>query len=91
MTRNAPVLPAPIEVDLDDFYVARDHRFRLWLCFENDARIALDFVAGSDEHQAILDTLTSIAIERLGRLGSEGVAVTGLVDDSDPDTWTRKH
>lgn len=89
MTQNAPVLPSPIEVDLDDFSMLQDNRFRLWLSLAGSARIALDFEVGSDEHRAIQDTLTSISMERFGRLLHE---VDGLVaKEADSDHWTKKH
>lgn len=92
MTQNAPVLPSPIEVDLDDFSMLQDNRFRLWLSLAGSARIALDFEVGSDEHRALLDTLTSISMERFGRLLHDGVEVDGLVaKEPDSDHWTKKH
>ena len=83
------MLPAPAEVSLDDFYTAKDNRFRLWLCLQDDARIVLDFVPGSRGHQEILQTATALATERLRRLGREEIEIAGLWDG--PDDSGAKH
>ncbi len=80
-----PLLPATIEVDLDDLTVQADNSFRIWLRFESGAYMALDIPPESEGHQQIVDAFTDVVSVRLGRLGEHGVLITGLtaVDSED--------
>jgi hypothetical protein len=82
---NEPLLPATIEVDLDDIGVQRDNAFRIWVRFEGGGFLALDIPPGSDGHREIVETISDIASKRLGRLGEHGVVITGLTTVEAPD------
>jgi hypothetical protein len=84
-SENAPVFPAPIEVDLDEFNLLGDNSFRLWLRFENGSYIALDFQLESEAHRRILDVLTQVVSERLSRLGRHGIVITGMTEIEEED------
>lgn len=71
-------LPAPLEVDIDEFSLQGDNSFRLWLRFHDGAYLALDFQPGSEGHDVIVDAVAQAFDERLRRLGQHGIVVTGL-------------
>jgi hypothetical protein len=75
---NEPLLPATIEVDLDDLTVQGDNSFRIWVRFQSGEYLALDIPPETEEHKEILDTITDAVSTRLVRLSEHGVVITGL-------------
>jgi hypothetical protein len=82
---NEPLLPATIEVDLDDVTMQQDNSFRIWVRFEESSYLALDIPPDSDGHREIVEALSDIISVRLGRLGEHGVVITGLTSHEDED------
>jgi hypothetical protein len=73
---NAPEIPTAVEVKLYNFSLLDTNTFRLWIEFEPGVSMSLDFPAGSEASERILEFLTEITTRRFNELGRRGVVIS---------------
>jgi len=83
---NAPEIPTAVEAKLYNLSLLENNTFRLWLELEPGRRsVALDFAAGSDASERILELLSELATKAFNELGGRGIVISEFTPPEDDE------
>ena len=82
---NQPLLPEPVRAEIEDVMLLTDNSLRIWLKFEDSARLCVDLPPDSEALSRVVDVLTEAATERLSTIGLRGLDITGFTDADEED------